>query len=197
MHFRLLHFNFTVRNGTRWRRVSRMFWLCVCLTAWSFDLIYATTKNKGNYSGPPGNDVAKLGQHTVSIRQSKVRFIWKSPIIVKGQFWGRLAAGGGGGGVRQQHCVPEVLKACVVLAWQKRTERWLRGNTFYPTDEPLKRHRKRRNFHKIAPPGATVTEGQRPALTHWALLHSPHAISVKWDRQDDPHSAALCWEDDG
>lgn len=74
--------------------VSRMFWLCVCLTAWSFDLIYTTKKNKENYSGPPGNDAAKLGQHTVSIMQSKVHFIWKSPIIVNGWFWGRLAAGG-------------------------------------------------------------------------------------------------------
>lgn len=48
----------------------------------------------------------------------------------------------------RRHCVPEVFKSCVVQGWQKRTEQWLRGNTFHPTDKPLKRHRKRRNLKR-------------------------------------------------
>lgn len=45
------------------------------------------------------NDVAKLGQHTVSIIQSKVHLIWKCPVIEKGLFWGWPATGGADSGI--------------------------------------------------------------------------------------------------
>lgn len=72
--------------------VQNILVMCVSRSC-NYDLICATEKEQNN-SGSSGNDVVKLGQHTVSIMQSKVHLIWNSPIIEKGLFRGWPAAGG-------------------------------------------------------------------------------------------------------
>lgn len=181
----MLHFNFTVRNGPR---VSRIFWLYVSLTACHCDFSHAIKKTKKKNKALWKRCCQSRPVYCNHYAENSAFYLKKSsyskrPIL-------RLACRRGS---RQLHCAAEVFKPCVVLGGQKRTEQWLRGNTFHPTDMPPKRHRKSR---KIAPPGATVTEGGCPALTRWALLHSPHAIPV--NGQDDPCSASPApREDDG
>lgn len=63
-------------------------------------------------------------------------------------------------GSRRQHCVPEVFKACVVLGWQKENRAVTQRKYLSSNWQAAKETQEEAKLEKIAPPGATVTEGR-------------------------------------
>lgn len=117
--------------------------------------------------GPSGN--VELGHHTVSTAQSKVHFRWICPITEIALFWGRTRSIVPWRSLNSAHSLPSSQKRAV-------TQRKYLSSGWQAVNEGQKQEKLR----KTALPGAMVTEGQWPRLTHWAQSHGPHVFLEIW-----------------